>query len=248
MTAEATATERAQATADQAAADAYVIETTRTAIEVERRIDQYNRAERRADFVNAFVGAVLISGTLLAMFLLWLRFRPQPKLRETNVGTFLLVPVAGPGITGMFRPEVQARPLLPAGDIIDGETSPLGYINYTVNGQERPPLTTAKDSNPEKSNRALVRRLLREARIFLDAPPASWVRRYGDRRDVLPGNRHLSLNADEWSRAVQVLKDPRNGVVETTQGGTFFQGSWDIDTALMPTNRNRLNYSPAPPA
>jgi hypothetical protein len=227
--------------AEQTAAGVAVVQT-RTTMDLERRADQIARTNRRADFFNAFIFTALICATLSAMFLTWLRVdgkNSQPDFVDSpGYGVWLLVPTPEPGLRGLGRRTVQPQLLLPPGEAIEGEIDARGRIPYTVNGQEQPPITTRVDSNPERTNRELVRYLLREASYYIDAT--------GGRLDVLPGHRNLPLSADAWTRATDILEANRV-IKKQSRRPTEFLDPWNIDVALSPANLDRLDFSPARP-
>jgi hypothetical protein len=144
-----------------------------------------------------------------------------------------------------YEPRLLPAPVIEGEFSMNGDSIPdtLGRVPLMVNGERREAITLSQrhgDRNPERTNKVLVHRLLREARDYADTTNGP--------RDILPGNRSLpGFNPDMWTRATDVLE--RNRVIKKkARRATKFLDGWDIDTALMEGNLNRLNYSPAPPA
>jgi hypothetical protein len=251
LTAESERQVKATGTAEAIAADAYNLELTRAAMELERRQDRYLRDQRRADFFNNFIPIVFILATLLLIVFgtLWfLDRRHKPSFVSTPSHAWMILPVSEPGLRGLVSSTHQAQPLLPAGDIIDGELSvngdsvsdTLGRIPRMVNGREAEPIVVEEDRNPERTNRVLVHKLLTASRDYADITDGP--------RDVIPGYRNLNgFNSEMWMRATDILV--RNQVIKKeSRRATKFLDGWDIDTTLMEGNLNRLNYSPTPTA
>jgi hypothetical protein len=175
------AQDAATAQAGQATRDA---ETTKTAailaqagtrealaaIQQERELEtirQENITQRAEVKAWAFTAIVVVFAVALAVVVvrgLELLFRAKAfaQLAKATPG----------GVMTLANSRLEYEPRLLPAPVIEGdlltEIGEVGAIPYTANGQEQAPITTSRDSNPERTNRALTTWLLTEARNYLD--------------------------------------------------------------------------------
>lgn len=186
------------------------------------------RAEERAQFfgwILLVVGAVFMAGMSAVIVAGVWRI-----LDAVSVAKLLKVTPDGKVIALLNR-DGEYSPYLVEPDQLDPVTGRFGIIPVTVNGEEREGLTVSRDSNPERTNKILVRRLAQSA--------INWHLINEGREDTLPGHREVNMSSAEWQRAKAILQ--RNGVVHSQPGvGTFYHEGWNADTIV--TNLNRLNF------
>jgi hypothetical protein len=230
----------ATGTAVKIADDAYAVMQQEQELAIIKEANASKLGEIRAWAFSGIVALFIIGLAIVGVVSAWNIGRAYEVKTLASAYKDMAQITPGGGVLSLANERLEYEPhLLIEGEYsVNGDSIPdtLGRIPRMVNGEEREPIVIERDRNPERTNEILVRQLLKESRDYADITNGP--------RNIIPGHRSLSgFNADGWTRATDVLV--RNKVIKKrARRATKFLDGWDIDTALMEGNLNRLNYEP----